>query len=297
MEDNKSRFLEPLTAKLLEEYTHSPILDKMDGYLPPTRNDVISIIEEIEKLLFPGYFNKCVGHLDIFIDRQLAIIRPLLSEQITCACSERDEMIAGHQYGVNHTRDFILAIPKIRTLLEGDVQAAMDGDPAAQSYAEIIYCYPGIKAISIYRIAHQLFKQKIPLIPRLMTEYAHTITGIDIHPGASIGEHFFIDHGTGVVVGETTLIGDYVRIYQGVTLGALSVPKDSDPHAASVRGVKRHPSIENNVTIYAEATILGGNTIVGEGSLIGGNVWLTKSVKPYTKVFLKDPQLTFRDKD
>jgi serine O-acetyltransferase len=175
--------------------------------------------------------------------------------------------------------------------LATDVDAAYEGDPAAKSYDEIVFSYPGIFAISVYRIAHQLFEQQIPLLPRIMTEYAHSVTGIDIHPGAQIGERFFIDHGTGVVIGETTVIGNKVRIYQGVTLGALSLPKDAGER---LRGQKRHPTIEGDVIIYAGATILGGETVIGARSVIGGNVWITESVPPDTKVLLEEPRLIYK---
>ena len=184
---------------------------------------------------------------------------------------------------------FFSKLPMVREMLEYDVQAAFDGDPAAKSLDEIIFSYPCLVAISIYRLAHELFEQGIPLIPRMMTEYAHSITGIDIHPGARIGKSFFIDHGTGVVIGETCEIGNNVKLYQGVTLGALSFPKDE--RGKIIRGVKRHPTIEDDVTIYAGATILGGQTIIGKGSVVGGNVWLTHSIPPYTKVTIEEPRL------
>ena len=188
--------------------------------------------------------------------------------------------------------DFFRKIPELRELLADDVQAAYDGEPAAKSLDEIIFSYPGILAVTTYRIAHELHIQGVPLIPRIMTEYAHGITGIDIHPGAEIGKSFFIDHGTGVVIGETSEIGDQVRLYQGVTLGALSVPKDST--GVSMRGRKRHPTIEDDVTIYAGATILGGETVIGRGSIIGGNVWLVESVPPGTKVTIEKPEQQYK---
>ncbi|MFH1479726.1 MAG: serine O-acetyltransferase EpsC, partial [Pseudomonadota bacterium] len=184
-------------------------------------------------------------------------------------------------------------LPRLRTALAKDVKAAYQGDPAARGYDEIIFSYPGLFAITVYRLSHQLHKQGIPLIPRIMTEYAHSLTGIDIHPGAQIGESFFIDHGTGVVVGATTEIGHRVRLYQGVTLGALSLPKEvSEDH----RKRKRHPTIEDDVIIYAGATILGGDTLIGARSVVGGNVWMTESVPPDTKVFLKRPELVLKKK-
>ena len=176
-------------------------------------------------------------------------------------------------------------------MLAKDVRAAHEGDPAAKSYDEIIFSYPGLFAVTVYRLAHQLLKQEVPLLPRIMTEYAHSLTGIDIHPAARIGESFFIDHGTGVVVGETTEIGRRVRLYQGVTLGALSLPREK---VESLRQQKRHPTIEDDVIIYSGTTILGGETVIGARSVIGGNVWLTESVPPDTKVFLKKPELIYK---
>ncbi len=185
-------------------------------------------------------------------------------------------------------------IPSIRKTMATDVQASYEGDPAAKSYDEIIFSYPGIYAMAVYRVAHILFENGVPLLPRIMTEHAHSVTGIDIHPGAEIGESFVIDHGTGVVIGETTHIGESVRIYQSVTLGALSIPKDSGD---KFRGQKRHPTIEDDVIIYAGATILGGDTVIGARSVIGGNVWLTQSIPPDTTVSLESPRLSYKSKN
>jgi serine O-acetyltransferase len=187
---------------------------------------------------------------------------------------------------------FLDQLPEIRRVLAHDVQAAFDGDPAVRNVDEIIFCYPGLEAITVYRLAHALYQLQVPLIPRMMTEWAHNKTGIDIHPGAHIGDHFFIDHGTGVVIGQTCEIGERVKIYQGVTLGALSFPTDGDGNL--VRGQKRHPTIEDNVVIYANATILGGGTVIGHDSIIGSNVWLTRSVAPHTTVLLEKPNLRMR---
>ncbi len=181
----------------------------------------------------------------------------------------------------------------MRLLLAEDVQAAYDGDPAAKSLDEIIFCYPGIAAVTVYRLAHNLHRLGVPLIPRMMTEYAHGKTGIDIHPGATIGPRFFIDHGTGVVIGETTQIGEDVKLYQGVTLGALSFPRDAET-GEIVRDAKRHPTIENGVVIYANATILGGETVIGHHSVIASSAWITRSIAPYTKVTIENPQLRLR---
>ncbi|MGB8827912.1 MAG: serine O-acetyltransferase EpsC [Dehalococcoidales bacterium] len=187
---------------------------------------------------------------------------------------------------------FIRELTNLRGFLAKDVRASFEGDPAAGSYDEIIFCYPGLLAVTVYRISHQLHSQEIPLMPRIMSEYTHGLTGIDIHPGARIGESFFIDHGVGVVIGETADIGNRVRIYQGVTLGALSLSKEE---VKQLRGKKRHPTIQDDVIIYAGATILGGETVVGAGSVIGGNVWLTECVPPETKVFIKKPELIVKD--
>ena len=196
-----------------------------------------------------------------------------------------------HSLGQEEAMRFIHSLPELRGLLAKDVRAAYEGDPAAKTYDEIIFSYPGLLSITVYRIAHQLHKQGLPLIPRIITEHAHSLTGIDIHPGAKIGESFFIDHGTGVVVGETTEIGNRVRLYQGVTLGALSVnPEEAD----QLRYKKRHPTIEDDVIIYSGATILGGNTVIGARSVIGGNTWITDSVLADTKVFLEKPKLVFK---
>ena len=183
--------------------------------------------------------------------------------------------------------EFLAALPEVRRLVDTDVQAAYDGDPAATSRMEVVMAYPGLYAVTIHRLAHVLYKLKVPIIPRVMSELAHSKTGIDIHPGATIGERFFIDHGTGVVIGETTIIGRNVRLYQGVTLGGLSFDKDST--GALVKGLKRHPNIEDNVVIYANATILGGDTTIGHDSEIGGNVWIKESVPPYSRVYNKPP--------
>jgi serine O-acetyltransferase len=183
-------------------------------------------------------------------------------------------------------------LPELREVLATDVEAAYDGDPACKSPAEVIFSYPGLEAITVYRLAHLLHELSIPFIPRMMTEWAHSRTGIDIHPGATIGKYFFIDHGTGVVLGETCNIGERVKLYQGVTLGALSFPTDEDGQL--VRGLKRHPTIEDRVVIYANATVLGGRTVVGHDSVIGSSVWLTSSVAPHTTVVLEKPRLRMR---
>jgi serine O-acetyltransferase len=228
--------------------------------------------------------------------QQITELYQILSEQITYAirhdcrrfdlpCSNCEER--GHTASI----EFLRQIPELQVMLAKDVAAAYEGDPASRYHDEVIFSYPGLFAVTVYRIAHQLLTLDVPLIPRIMTEYAHGQTGIDIHPGVSIGDSFFIDHGTGVVIGETTTIGRHVRIYQGVTLGALSLGRDE---CERLRGKKRHPTIEDDVIIYANATILGGLTVIGARSVIGGNVWITESVPPDTMVFLKKPELVFK---
>ena len=240
----------------------------------PSRKVVISIIKDIQSLMFPRYFyvsenddKSTIGVLDSVFSK----IRDQISYAL-CFCPDgsdgRDETTLAYE--------IISEIPKIKETLIKDVQAIYEGDPASRSPEEVILSYPGFYAISIYRIAHEFYKRRIPYIARLMTEFAHEKTGIDIHAGATIGEYFFIDHGTGIVIGETTTIGNHVKIYQGVTLGAKSFELDEDGNP--VKGIKRHPDIGNNCIIYANATILGGNTKIGDGAVIGGNVWLTHSV-------------------
>ena len=278
-----------------ECYTH------VDYEPIPSRECVIEIIDRFREILFPGYFTR--GKLDpvnlrYSMGKSAATLFDMLSEQISLSirhdcfrydqpCSDCEEQ--GHRLALKLLEE----IPSIRKILATDVAASYDGDPAAKSYDEIIFSYPGIFAMAVYRIAHRLFEYGVPLLPRIMTEYAHSVTGIDIHPGAEIDERFVIDHGTGVVIGETTHIGKNVRIYQGVTLGALSIPKDS---ADQFRGKKRHPTIEDDVIIYSGATLLGGDTVIGARSVIGGNVWLTESVPPDTMVIMETPRLIYKTK-
>jgi serine O-acetyltransferase len=266
----------------------------------PSKANVIEILEGVRDILFPGYYSSsvlCWENVKYFIGNKIDDLFIKLSSEISKSikheCKEDGHIcIKCMDRAEKCAVDFFNKIPNLRKQLAYDVQAAYDGDPAAKSLDEIIFSYPGILAITTFRIAHELHIQGIPLIPRIMTEYAHGITGIDIHPGANIGKSFFIDHGTGVVIGETCDIGDRVRIYQGVTLGALSVPKDGT--GPSMRGRKRHPTIEDDVTIYAEATILGGETVIGKGSIIGGNVWIVESVPPGTRVTIEKPKQRYK---
>jgi serine O-acetyltransferase len=248
----------------------------------PSRNAVIEIVEALRSVLFPGYFGPSdltEENVAFHIGSTLGGVRRDLRQQIKCGicfdCKERDGLCDARADAA--TQRFLGRLPAVRELLATDVQAAYEGDPAATSPSEAIFCYPGILAVMNYRLAHELHLLGVPLIPRMMTEHAHSITGIDIHPGATIAEGFFIDHGTGVVIGETCRIGRRVRLYQGVTLGAKSFPLDEDGNP--IKGIDRHPIVEDDVVIYSEATILG-RVSIGHGSVIGGNVWLTRSVPP-----------------
>ncbi len=267
----------------------------------PSLDSTVDIIERARRLLFPGYFIRSRVddlNLEYYLGEEETSFFQILSEQITLCI--RHECLRYNQpcthceeRGQETTIEFLKALPRLRSTLSKDVRAALEGDPAAQSPDEIIFSYPGLFTITVYRLAHQILDQGIPLMPRMMTEYAHSKTGIDIHPGAHIGESFFIDHGTGVVIGETTIIGNRVRIYQGVTLGAMSVPRGA---TEKLREQKRHPTIEDDVIIYSGATILGGDTVIGARSVIGGNVWITESIPQDMHVFLKRPELVFRGK-
>jgi serine O-acetyltransferase len=259
------------------------------------------MLEVLFEILYPGYFGEqelTDSNVAYVVGHKMSKLYDLLTEQIYRAikhecrrlgsvcthCKLRSEDVA---------IDFLRALPPMRELLAEGVEAAFDGDPAAKSFGEIIFSYPGTYAVTVYRIAHTLLGLGVPLLPRIMTEYAHSVTGIDIHPGARIGRRFFIDHGTGVVIGETTILGDDCKLYQGVTLGALSFPKDE--RGKLIRGRKRHPTLEDRVTVYSGTTILGGTTVIGHDSVVGGNVWLTHSVPPGTTVLIESPRLTYRE--
>ncbi len=287
-----------VVEKLVSSCSGERCFDHIGPEPIPSREAVIDIIHRMNRILYPGYFIRSrleKFNLGYYLGQELTALFELLAEQITLAmrhdcirhnlpCMQCDEQ------GQSAAMDFMHKLPKLRAILAADVRAAFEGDPAAKGYDEIIFSYPGLLAVTIYRIAHELFRQMVPLMPRIMTEYAHSITGIDVHPGARIGESFFIDHGTGVVVGETTEIGNRVRLYQGVTLGALSLPREE---VERLRKKKRHPTIQDDVIIYSGATILGGETVIGARAVIGGNVWLTESVPPDTKVYLKTPELVY----
>ena len=268
----------------------------------PSRDAVIDIIHRAFRLLYPGYFiRKRLDQVSLgyYFGQEAVAFFEVLSHQIALAIRHeclRHNLPCSHceERGQEDAIRFMQELPKLRSALAKDVRAGFEGDPAAKSYDEIIFSYPGLMAVTVYRLAHQLVHQYVPLMPRIMSEYAHSQTGIDIHPGAHIGESFFIDHGTGVVIGETTEIGDRVRLYQGVTLGALSLPRAA---VDSLRAAKRHPTVQDDVIIYAQATILGGDTVIGARAVIGGNTWITASVPPDTKVFLKQPELIYKGKN
>ncbi|MDD6980546.1 MAG: serine acetyltransferase [Clostridia bacterium] len=245
----------------------------------PDRKTVIDILKDLQALLFPGYFRR---EPPIPLAELLAKIEACLTCQVECALGFQEKTGDAGEI----CRAFLSRLPAIKAMLLKDIEALYLGDPAAKSREEILICYPGFYAISIYRMAHELYVLGVPLLPRIMTEYAHEKTGIDIHAGATIGEYFFIDHGTGIVIGETTVIGHHVKLYQGVTLGAKSF--ETDENGNPIKNVKRHPNIGNHVVIYANATILGGETTVGDHSVIGGNVWLIHSVPPGTVVYYKE---------
>ena len=295
IENEIERKLNTLVDNLLEDYTNDRDIDRYDGFVQPDKDVIIRMIEQLRNIVFPGFFkNKRYKVYTVRnnITMQLEDVLYNLIRQITIVMRYVPgcENLCGseaEEFATNIALEYLSTIPKIREYIETDVQASFDGDPAAFNKDEIIYSYPGLYAIMVYRLAHELFVLGVPLIPRIMTEYAHSVTGVDIHPGATIGKYFFIDHGTGIVVGETTEIGDNVKVYQGVTLGALSTRGGQ-----SLKNVKRHPTIEDNVTIYSGASILGGETVIGHDVVIGGNAFITSSIKAGARVSIKNQELT-----
>lgn len=286
-----------IVQSILHDYEDNKYINHTDLYNQPDKKAIIEIVKKLLKILYPGYYSDKVYKIyslrnnmsaaieDIIfhLNKQIMIVLRYCFPFMKISASELEEKAE------NMTFDFMEKIPQMREYLETDIQAAYDGDPAAESKAEIILSYPGLYAISIYRIAHELFLIGVPMIPRIMSEYAHSTTGIDIHPGAVIGKYFFIDHGTGVVIGETTVIGEHVKIYQGVTLGGLSTKGGQN-----LKGVKRHPTIKDNVTIYSGSSILGGDTVIEEDVVIGGNTFVTESVAKGTRVTVKAQELQFK---
>jgi serine O-acetyltransferase len=300
--------LPELTNRILETYKSNGRINHL-GHCPlPNYQAIIDSLEDLKEVIFPGYRrrqNLHLGNVAYHVGDLIDALHDSLTEQIARALRHEHDIkhrtrcgqgaeVDFEALGQAKTVQFLESLPRVRELLATDVQAAFDGDPAATSLDEIIFCYPGLEAITVQRLAHELYGLDVPIIPRMMTEWAHSRTGIDIHPGARIGPSFFIDHGTGVVIGETCDIASGVKLYQGVTLGALSFPKDEQGNI--IRGRKRHPTIEDNVVIYANATILGGDTVVGAGSVIGASVSLNKSVPPNTIVTIEKPSLRFREK-
>jgi serine O-acetyltransferase len=311
--------LPELTRRIVETYHNVPTIHYL-GHCPlPNYEAIVSACEDLKEILYPGYrrrenlhMGNVTYHVGDLVDglhdklttqigralrHSLSALRaatesgvdaPAVSDAVQHCTDEGDFEALGQAKAV----EFLERIPDLRRILATDVQAAYDGDPAVRTLDEVIFCYPGLEAVTIHRLAHLLHRLQVPLIPRMMAEWAHARTGIDIHPGATIGDHFFIDHGTGVVIGETCEIGSRVKLYQGVTLGAVSFQTDADGHL--VRGTKRHPTIEDRVVVYANATVLGGATRIGHDSVIGSNVWLTRSVDPHTTVVLERPKLRMR---
>jgi len=290
--------MEKLVGQIVRTYQDDTGINFIDALNLPVRDKILESLDLLTELLFPGYTGKrsvTKSNINFVVIDILYHVYTELVEQIERAYKYRCRMEkcdSGdcRRMAEEATRHLLSRLPAIRESLKGDVGAAFDGDPAAKSYEEIVISYPCIDAIATYRIAHELYAKEVPLIPRIMTEFAHSKTGIDIHPGAKIGKNFFIDHGTGVVIGETTVIGDNVKIYQGVTLGALSFPKDERGNI--IKGGKRHPTIEDNVVIYAEATILG-DVVIGKDAVIGGNVWLKESVPAGVTVSMAKSELVY----
>ena len=292
MSDKKSAILKAAKG-LTENYASEELFMPKSGRRLPNRSVIIDIVRDLKSIVFPGYFSTDTSATifpEYYVGHRLNNIYDRLKNQIEIALlyhGEEPEEAAAR--ADRTTCGFFEQLPEIQRLLLTDVQAGFDGDPAAKSKEEIIFSYPGLFAIYVYRLAHVLYKEEIPFIPRVMSEYAHGRTGIDINPGATIGEYFFIDHGTGVVVGETTEIGNNVKLYQGVTLGALSTRMGQQ-----LANVKRHPTIRDNVTIYSNSTVLGGETVVGENTIIGGNTFITESIPANTKVSAKSPELVIK---
>jgi serine O-acetyltransferase len=293
-----------LVARIVKSYQSDERTQYLDREHLPSRRQIIEICNLLLELTYPGFIGRkglTKYNIGFHVGELLPKVWDLLADQIMrCLCHEYE---SHREQSVRQTAPcrgeacelasrFVERIPDVRERLSGDVQAAFDGDPAAGCTAEVILAYPAILAITIYRYAHELYDMNVVMMPRIMTEHAHYLTGIDIHPGAQVGRNFFIDHGTGVVIGETTHIGDNVKVYQGVTLGALSFPKDE--RGRLIRGYKRHPTVGNNVTIYANAIVLGGDTVLGDGSIIGGSVFLTRSVEPGHQVSITPPVLRVR---
>jgi len=295
-----------LVAQIVKSYQSDPRTQNIDHEFLPSRERIVEVCDLLLELTYPGFIGRkhlTRHNISYHVGELVPRLYDLVADQVYhCRCHEHERSAGSAEAQPPSHADagelalrFIERIPDVRALLADDVQAAYDGDPAASGTPEIILAYPGLFAITIYRYAHELYQLGVPLMPRIMTEHAHHVTGIDIHPGARIGRSFFIDHGTGVVIGETTDIGNHVKFYQGVTLGALSFPKDE--RGRLIRGHKRHPTVGDHVTIYANAIILGGDTRLGDGAVVGGSVFLTRSVEPGHQVSISPPVLRVRSPD
>jgi serine O-acetyltransferase len=297
---SKHHLIPEVVKKLMQSWSTKECYDHISPVSIPSHKAVIDIIKQARRILFPGYFTSASLHasnLEYYIGKETTELYDKLCEQVTMAirhdCRRQERPCTNcEQRASDLAYRFITTLPGIASILAHDIRATLEGDPASKSPDEVIFSYPGLLAITVYRLAHELYKLEVPIVPRIMTEWAHGETGIDINPGAQIGPGLCIDHGTGVVIGETTVIGKNVRLYQGVTLGALSLPKDA---VDSLRHKKRHPTLEDDVIVYSNTTILGGDTVIGAGSVIGGNIWLTESVSTGTKVLLKKPELIYRN--
>jgi len=285
--------IENVVDSILSDYSLGRDVDKIDLHRHPDKAVITDMIQKLLRIVYPGYsrdksyriynvkhnLSMLIEDVMFNLNRQILLVLQASGIELAEAEEKAQEICL----------QFFRQIPALRAVVQTDVQAAFDGDPAATNKDEVIFCYPGLFAITVYRLAHILYTLNVPLLPRIMTEHAHSITGIDIHPGATIGEFFFIDHGTGIVIGETTIIGEHVKIYQGVTLGGLTTRGGQ-----SLRGMKRHPTIEDNVTIYAGASVLGGETVIGRDSVIGSNAFITRSIAPCTTVSIKSQELQFK---
>jgi serine O-acetyltransferase len=293
MPDKNDQIIRDLVAATVSSYEAEADIIKIDEKNPISKDIIVDIIEKLQSLVFPGFFSGKPlkpSYMDYYVGELYEELIYQLEKQITRALPHaKPGTPVNPLSAIEITYAFLRRIPDIRHLLSTDTDAFFDGDPAAASKDEIILSYPGLYAVMVSRLAHELFILGVPLIPRMMSEHAHSLTGIDIHPGASIGHHFFIDHGTGIVVGETTIIGNHVKIYHGVTLGGLSTRGGQ-----ALSGTKRHPTIEDHVTIYSGASIFGGATIIGEGVVIGSNAFITKSVPERTRVSIKNPDLQYK---
>lgn len=299
--DWSEKALPLLVEKIMHNYQTFGGMDHLEGKDLPSKKVVVEILEDLLTIFFPGYLGKTEvtkSNIKYFLGNSLASVQTRLTDEVEKSLKYICRKVRECPHDVCRRRaqvvvkELLEKIPELRAVVSGDVEAAYNGDPAAVSTEEVIISYPCVLAITTHRIAHELYLRGIPLIPRIMSEHVHSLTGIDIHPGAKIGKNFFIDHGTGVVIGETTEIGDNVKLYQGVTLGALSFPKDEE--GAIIRGIKRHPTIGNNVVIYSGATLLGADAVVGDNVIIGGNVWITSPVAPGTRITIAPPKLEYK---